>query len=85
MNGKIVREKIHDGMFTAASQIADLADDDRMAVETAFLAVLTRRPSPEELSHFAWRLTKTSGKVRKERLSDLYWALLNTTESAWNH
>jgi Protein of unknown function (DUF1549)/Protein of unknown function (DUF1553) len=85
MNGDIVRDKIKDGMFTAASQIADLAGDDRMAVETGFLAVLTRRPTPEELSHFAWRLTKTSGKARKERLSDLYWALLNTTESSWNH
>jgi hypothetical protein len=85
MNGDIVRDKIKDGMFTAAGQIADLAGDDRMAVETAFLAVLTRRPTPEELSHFAWRLTKTSGNARKERLSDLYWALLNTTESSWNH
>jgi hypothetical protein len=56
-----------------------------MAVETAFLAVLTRRPTPEEQSHFAWRLTKATGKERKERLTDLYWALLNTTESSWNH
>jgi hypothetical protein len=85
MNGNIVRDKIKDGMFTAAAQIADLAHDDRMAVETAFLAVLTRRPTPEELSHFAWRLTKTSGTARRERLTDLYWALLNSTESSWNH
>ena len=85
MNGDIVRDKIKDGMFTAASQIADLAGDDRMAVETAFLAVLTRRPTPEESSHFAWRLAKTSGKVRKERMTDLYWALLNTTEFSWSH
>jgi hypothetical protein len=85
MNGEIVRDKIKDGLFTAASQIADLANDDREAVETAFLSVLTRRPTPEEFSHFAWRLAKTSGKIRKERMTDLYWALLNTTEFSWSH
>ncbi len=85
MNGEIVREKVKDGFFSAAGQIADLAGDDRMAIETAFLAVLTRRPAPEELSHFAYRLAKTSGSVRKERMTDLYWALVNTTEFSWSH
>jgi hypothetical protein len=85
MNGEIVREKVKDGFFSAAGQIADLAGDDRMAIETAFLAVLTRRPAPEELSHFAYRLAKTSGSVRKQRVTDLYWALLNTTEFSWSH
>ena len=31
------------------------------------------------------RLAGTSGKERKQRLSDLYWTLLNTTEFSWNH
>ena len=56
-----------------------------MAVETAFLAVLTRRPTPEELSHFTGRLGKASGGDRKNRLTDLFWALLNTTEFSWSH
>ena len=85
MNGEIVREKTAGGLFTAAGQIAALAADDRAAVETAFLAVLTRRPTPEELTHFSRRLGKATGDARKERLTDLFWALLNTTEFSWSH
>jgi hypothetical protein len=85
MNGEIVRDKIKDGFFTAASRIADLAPDDKAAVETAFLCVLTRRPTPDEATHFLARLAGTTGKERKDRLTDLYWALLNTTEFSWDH
>ena len=85
MNGDVVREKTKDDFFTAASQIADLAPNDDRAVQAAFLAVLTRRPTSEESSHFAARLKGSSGKERKARLSDLYWSLLNTTEFSWNH
>jgi hypothetical protein len=84
MNGDIVRQKIKNDLFTASSRIADLAPDDRKAVETAFLAVLTRRPSTEEESHFIARLAGAK-KDRKDRLTDLYWALINTTEFSWNH
>ena len=46
MNGEIVREKIKDGFFNATTRIAELAPGDRQAVETAYLAVFTRRPTP---------------------------------------
>jgi Protein of unknown function (DUF1549)/Protein of unknown function (DUF1553) len=85
MNGEIVRDKIKSDLFTAPGRIADLAPNDRKAVETAYLAVLTRRPSPEEETHFTTRLAGTSKDERKARLTDLYWALINTTEFSWNH
>jgi hypothetical protein len=85
MNGDIVRDKIKGDFFTAPGRIAGLARDDRAAVETAFLTVLTRRPSPEEELHFTARLAGTTKDVRKERLTDLFWALINTTEFSWNH
>jgi hypothetical protein len=85
MNGEIVREKIKDGFFTSAGRVAELAPDDRKAVEAAFLTVLTRRPTADEESHFIARLAGTTGKERKERVTDLYWSLLNTTEFSWNH
>ncbi len=85
MNGEIVREKTKDDFFTAASQIAGLAPNDDKAVEVAFLAVLTRRPTSEESAHFAASLRGSSGKERKDRLTDLFWSLLNTTEFSWNH
>ncbi len=85
MNGEIVREQLKDGLFSAASSIATMAPDDRLAVEAAYLIVLTRRPTVEEATHFAARLAGSSGDDRKQRLSDLCWTLLNTTEFSWNH
>ena len=85
MNGEIVREQLKDGLLSASSSIAGLAPDDRKAVEVAYLVVLTRRPTPEESAHFAGRLAGTTGDERKQRLSDLCWTLLNTTEFSWNH
>jgi Protein of unknown function (DUF1549)/Protein of unknown function (DUF1553) len=85
MNGKVAKEKTAGGLLTASGQIAGLAPDDRTAIETAFLAVLTRRPTPAELTHFTARLDKAKGDARKERLTDLFWALLNTTEFSWSH
>jgi hypothetical protein len=62
-----------------------LAPDDAKAVETAYLAVLTRRPTAEESDHFIARLVGTTGHQRNTRLADLYWTLLNATEFSWNH
>jgi hypothetical protein len=85
MNGEIVREKIKDSFFNAATRIAELAPTDQAAVETAFLAVFTRRPTPEESAYFAAKLAGRTGKERKDLLTDLYWSLLNSTEFSWNH
>jgi hypothetical protein len=85
MNGDIVRDKIKSDFFTAPSRIASLAPDDRAAVETAYLTVLTRRPTPEEESHFMARIASATKDDRKDRLTDLFWALINTTEFSWNH
>lgn len=85
MNGELVKKCINDGLLTASSEIATLAPDDAKAVEAAYLSVLTRRPSSEESAHFESRLKGTSGPERKERVTDLYWTLLNSTEFSWNH
>ena len=47
--------------------------------------MLTRRPSAAESAHFVAGLEGAGGELRRERLADLYWVLLNTTEFAWNH
>jgi hypothetical protein len=85
MNGQIVREQLKEGLLSASSNIAGMARDDAQAVEAAYLVVLTRLPTPEESAHFAGRLAGTSGDERKQRLSDLCWTLINTTEFSWNH
>ena len=85
MNGELVRERIKDDLFNAANRIATLSPDDAIAVEAAYLSVLTRRPSAEESSHFVGRLKGTSAQERKDRVADLFWTLMNATEFSWNH
>jgi len=85
MNGQLVQERTKQDLSNAATRIALLAPDDATAVETAYLAVLTRRPSPAEQKHFVARLAGARRNERQSRLEDLYWSLINSTEFAWNH
>ena len=88
MNGALVGSKTGGDLITAPAQIALLAPNDRLAVETAYLAALTRRPTPEEAAHFEAQLdaaARAPGPGRKARMSDLAWTLLNATEFSWNH
>ncbi|QDU98391.1 DUF1553 domain-containing protein [Lignipirellula cremea] len=85
MNGKLVRERTHENLLQAATQISALAPDDDAAVETAFLSVLTRLPTAEETALFAGQLKGQRKKARNAQLEDLYWVLINSTEFCWNH
>jgi Protein of unknown function (DUF1549)/Protein of unknown function (DUF1553) len=85
MNGDLVKEKTKDNLFNASRRIAELAPTDERAVEVAYLSVLSRRPTTEEQTHFVNKLAGTRGQERKDRLTDLFWTLLNATEFSWNH
>lgn len=85
MNGDLVDGKAKEELLNASAQIAMFAPDNGAAVDTAYLAVLTRRPTPPERDHFAAKLAGTTGDDRKRRLADLYWVLFNSTEQSWNH
>jgi hypothetical protein len=85
MNGQLVKDRTKGDFLTAPTRISWLAADDRTAVETAYLAVLTRRPTAEEAAHFEQRLAGLHGEERSQRMEDLYWTLLNSTEFSWNH
>ena len=84
MNGEMVRDRVKDGPVTAAGRIAWMAPNDPKAVEVAYLAVLSRRPTPGETAHFEAAL-KDQSMRRGQHLEDLYWALINSTEFSWNH
>jgi hypothetical protein len=84
MNGELVTEKSGDNPLGTVARIALLSPDDAAAIETAYLAVLTRRPTPPELEHFGRRLAETE-LSRARVLEDLYWSLVNSTEFSWNH
>lgn len=85
MNGKLVYEKTREEIFNAATRIGWQAPDDAAAVRTAYLVVLTRLPTLAEARHFEGRLGQTRGPERARRMEDLFWALINSTEFAWNH
>jgi hypothetical protein len=85
MNGELVQSKTREELGNASARFATLAPDDHKAVEAAYLATLTRRPTPDEAVHFEARLAGTKGDDRKQRMSDLVWSLLNATEFSWDH
>ncbi len=86
MNGEIVEDRTKvDLIANAATRIATMIPDNEKAVEASFLAVLNRLPTQIELEKFKDHLTGTSGDARSSALGDVFWAMMNTTEFAWNH
>ncbi|MBI1371658.1 MAG: DUF1549 domain-containing protein [Phycisphaera sp.] len=86
MNGNMVKDRTKENLvMNAATRIAVLAPDDATAIETAYLAVLSRRPTDAEREHFVTRLKDTKGPSRNRALEDLYWVLINSTEFSWDH
>jgi hypothetical protein len=91
MNGELVKERTDGGnaVQNASTRIALVTLDNEKAVETAYLATLTRRPSNEELAHFITRLNERfpdkDPAGRAQKMEDIYWVLLNSTEFSWNH
>ncbi len=84
MNGKLVRERVAAEILNSVGRIAWMAPDHPKAVETAFLATLTRRPTPQEADHFTAVLANQTQR-RGQHMEDLFWALVNSAEFSWNH
>jgi len=56
MNGRFTNDLTKVDTFTAPSQIMQFSKDDTAIIENCFLACLSRRPDPEELSFFLKKL-----------------------------
>ncbi len=87
MNGNLITENTKNNpLVNASTRIGMLAPDNATAVEAAYLAVFTRRPSVDEASHFTALLASgKSNNARSNTMTDLYWTLMNATEFSWNH
>jgi hypothetical protein len=87
MNGSMISNNTGTNvLMNASARIGLLAPNPATAVETAYLAVFTRRPSAEEAQYFTAKLANArENKTRSRAMSDLYWTLLNSTEFSWNH
>jgi hypothetical protein len=85
MNGDLAREVIEPEPLNSSARIAELATTNEHAIEIAYLALLTRRPSEQETQGFLrlWEEQKELG--RRQLVYDLYWILMNSTEFRWNH
>jgi uncharacterized protein DUF1549/uncharacterized protein DUF1553 len=86
MNGNLVKERTRPNpLMSASTRIATLTDRPEKQIEAAYLAILTRRPTTDEMQHFVARLSDREDRNRQQALEDLYWTLLNSTEFSWNH
>jgi hypothetical protein len=86
MNGAFTdNASSHDKSRTLAALAAPFMNDEQR-VDSLFLATLAREPDAEERAACLEELRR--GKTAEERqraLSDVLWALLNSTEFAFNH
>jgi hypothetical protein len=86
MNGNLVKERTQPNpLVSASTRIATLTGKPKIQVEAAYLAILTRRPTPDESRYFVARLNDLENRNRQQALEDLYWSLVNSTEFSWNH
>lgn len=86
MNGELVQERTNENIvLNATTRLSTLTQSNDRIIEAAYLAILTRRPTPEEHEHFLKRFEGVTGRDRMQLVQDLYWTLLNSTEFSWNH
>ncbi len=85
MNGELVSERTKPNpIMNSASRIAHYSPSNEEAINTAFLATLTRHPNNAEREHFLAQLSGASRKQKPVIMADLFWALINSTEFSWN-
>jgi hypothetical protein len=85
MNNQFIIEATHpDRSFVLGAVLASPFMNDTGRLETLFLAALSRKPRPEETSKYLHYL-ESGASSKKKALSDIFWALLNSTEFKFNH
>jgi hypothetical protein len=82
LNGDVVNNRLENGLGSPV-RIANLAPSIQKAVETVYLAALTRLPSTNEMNYFCQQFNQAGS--REEQIKDLYWTLINSVEFVWNH
>lgn len=86
MNGNLVTERTRINLINnAATRIGYLVSDNEQAVQLLSLCVLNRPPAATEIPELLAHLEDKRGQSRHRALSDIAWAMLNSTEFSWNH
>ena len=81
MNGRFTADSLKVDLLSGPAEVLQLSPDDATIIENSFLMCLTRRPSDEEQQYFLEQLKDN----RNQAVEDLFWALFNSPEFAWNH
>lgn len=82
MGGDVVESKVS-SLNGYLANLLELDPDPEEVVDHLYLRVVCRPPTAEESSRWAAELKQTSS--RREAAEDLFWALLNSREFAFNH
>ncbi|MDA0833416.1 MAG: DUF1549 domain-containing protein [Planctomycetota bacterium] len=85
MNSQFAKDATEANPFGAVGRIAGLASTDEKCVETCYLVILTRQPTPEEREYFVAQLAPVEKSERTAVVEDLVWTLFNSPEFSWNH
>jgi Protein of unknown function (DUF1553)/Protein of unknown function (DUF1549) len=82
IGGNVIEEKVsHPRGYLA--NLLELSPSPDEIVENLYLRALCRPPTSEELAH--WTADLSQAKSLREASEDLFWALLNSREFAFNH
>jgi hypothetical protein len=84
MNGKFIEEITRSPRSATVAAVIDSKRPRPLArrVEDLYLATLSRKPRPEETRRL---LAYVAAGETKQRLRDIFWSLLNSTEFILNH
>ena len=83
-NGTTVNAKLQSEQ-NRISQLLATKMDDKQLIQQAFLEVLSRYPSEEEVTQMSEFIQPVEGQPRRLAIEDLYWSLLTSREFLFNH
>ena len=83
MNSRMTNDAISLRASTVLKDILNETDTDKERLHQMFLATLSRPPSSRE-SASLFRAMRGSGRGKAEGMTDVYWALLNSSEFLTN-
>ena len=82
IGGNVIEEKVSAARGYLAN-LLELSPAPDEIVENLYLKAICRPPTSEELAH--WTAELSQAKSIREAAEDLFWALLNSREFAFNH
>ena len=83
MNSRMTNDAISLRASTVLGEILKESDNDKERLYQMFYATLSRPPSPKESSAL-FRMMRSSGRGKGEGMTDVYWALINSSEFLTN-